>query len=212
MRTPGSFVGKFCDNGKPRRLAGDNSGSHTGRKSAALDHTAIDTVECKGISVPNKRQVSGGAWRRRRRGQIPPCEKGLRSAKFCSLAEGDWTSKFCRSEGLSAVSWRFNLRTIPTQTGVLMFSVLVVVFRLVAGFVILAGTWFVFDQIHDRNTEIIVATIGLLYCVHIRCVGSLAIFWPDGLLLPWKDVVLRPKNSLRSRDAVTRWDCERRED
>jgi len=44
-----------------------------------------------------------------------------------------------------------------------MFSALVVLFRLVAGLVILAGTWFVFDKIHDRNTEIIVATIGLLY-------------------------------------------------
>src|SRR5271163_2901849 len=44
-----------------------------------------------------------------------------------------------------------------------MFSALVVLFRLVAGLVILAGAWFVFDTIHDRNTEIIVATIGLLY-------------------------------------------------
>src|SRR5258708_29995446 len=44
-----------------------------------------------------------------------------------------------------------------------MFSALVVLFRLVAGLVILAASWFVFDNIHDRNTEIIVATIGLLY-------------------------------------------------
>src|SRR5271169_595997 len=44
-----------------------------------------------------------------------------------------------------------------------MFSALVVLFRLVAGLVILAAAWFVFDRIHDRNTEIIMATIGLLY-------------------------------------------------
>jgi hypothetical protein len=44
-----------------------------------------------------------------------------------------------------------------------MIGALVFLFRIVVGLVILAGTWFVFDQIHDRNTEIIMATIGLLY-------------------------------------------------
>ena len=44
-----------------------------------------------------------------------------------------------------------------------MIGVLVFLFRIIVGLVILAGTWFVFDNIHDRNTEIIVATIGLLY-------------------------------------------------
>jgi hypothetical protein len=57
-----------------------------------------------------------------------------------------------------------------------MFSVLVVLFRLVAGFVILAGAWFVFDQIHDRNTEIIVATIGLLYSFVFIVSGRLQYF------------------------------------
>ncbi len=44
-----------------------------------------------------------------------------------------------------------------------MIGALVFLFRLIVGLVILAGTWFVFDNINDRNTEIIVATIGLLY-------------------------------------------------
>jgi hypothetical protein len=44
-----------------------------------------------------------------------------------------------------------------------MVGALVFLFRLVAGLIILFGTWFVFDNIHDRNTEIIMATIGLLY-------------------------------------------------
>jgi hypothetical protein len=44
-----------------------------------------------------------------------------------------------------------------------MIGVLVFLFRIIVGLVVLAGTWFVFDNIHDRNTEIIVATIGLLY-------------------------------------------------
>ena len=35
--------------------------------------------------------------------------------------------------------------------------------RLIGGFLVLSVVWFVFDTIHDRNTEIIVATIGLLY-------------------------------------------------
>jgi hypothetical protein len=57
-----------------------------------------------------------------------------------------------------------------------MFSALVVLFRLVAGIVILAGAWFVFDQIHDRNTEIIVATIGLLYSFVFIVSGRLQYF------------------------------------
>ena len=57
-----------------------------------------------------------------------------------------------------------------------MFSALVVLFRLVAGLVILAGTWFVLDTIHDRNTEIIVATIGLLYSFIFIVSGRLQYF------------------------------------
>jgi hypothetical protein len=57
-----------------------------------------------------------------------------------------------------------------------MFSALVVLFRLVAGLVILAGTWFVFDRIHDRNTEIIMATIGLQYSFIFIISGRLQYF------------------------------------
>ena len=57
-----------------------------------------------------------------------------------------------------------------------MFSALVVLFRLVPGLVILVGTWFVFDTIHDRNTEIIVATIGLLYSFIFIVSGRLQYF------------------------------------
>ena len=57
-----------------------------------------------------------------------------------------------------------------------MFSALVVLFRLVAGLVILAATWFVLDMIHDRNTEIIVATIGLLYSFIFLISGRLQYF------------------------------------
>jgi hypothetical protein len=57
-----------------------------------------------------------------------------------------------------------------------MFSALVFLFRLVAGLVILLATWFVFDRIHDRNTEIIMATIGLLYCFIFIISGRLQYF------------------------------------
>jgi hypothetical protein len=57
-----------------------------------------------------------------------------------------------------------------------MFSALVVLVRLVAGLVILAATWFVFDNIHDRNTEIIIATIGLLYSFIFVISGRLQYF------------------------------------
>src|SRR6478735_915104 len=60
--------------------------------------------------------------------------------------------------------------------GAPMFSALVVLFRLVAGLVILAATWFVFDNIHDRNTEIIMATIGLLYSFIFIISGRLQYF------------------------------------
>jgi hypothetical protein len=57
-----------------------------------------------------------------------------------------------------------------------MFSALVALFRIVAGLVILAGAWFVFDNIHDRNTEIIMATIGLLYSFIFVISGRLQYF------------------------------------
>ncbi len=57
-----------------------------------------------------------------------------------------------------------------------MFSALVVLFRLVAGLIILAAAWFVFDTIRDRNTEIIVATIGLLYSFIFIVSGRLQYF------------------------------------
>jgi hypothetical protein len=57
-----------------------------------------------------------------------------------------------------------------------MFSTLVVLFRIVTGFVILAAAWFVFDNIHDRNTEIIMAAIGLLYSFIFVVSGRLQYF------------------------------------
>jgi len=57
-----------------------------------------------------------------------------------------------------------------------MFSALVALFRLVAGGIILGAAWFVFDLIHDRNTEIIVATIGLLYSFIFIISGRLQYF------------------------------------
>ena len=57
-----------------------------------------------------------------------------------------------------------------------MFSMLVVLFRIVTGFVILAAAWFVFDNIHDRNTEIIMAAIGLLYSFIFVVSGRLQYF------------------------------------
>ena len=44
-----------------------------------------------------------------------------------------------------------------------MYSAIVFLARLVAGVAILCFSWFVFDRIHDRNTEIITAVIGLQY-------------------------------------------------
>jgi hypothetical protein len=45
----------------------------------------------------------------------------------------------------------------------IMTSVVVFVSRVAIGLIVIFVTWFVFDSIHDRNTEIIVSAIGLLY-------------------------------------------------
>ena len=58
-----------------------------------------------------------------------------------------------------------------------MIGALVFLFRIVVGLVTLAGAWFVFDTIHDRNTEIIVATIGLLYSFVFVISRRLQYFW-----------------------------------
>ncbi len=57
-----------------------------------------------------------------------------------------------------------------------MISAVVFLSRIAAGLVIVAGTWFVFDNIHDRNTEIIIATIGLLYSFVFIVSGRLQYF------------------------------------
>lgn len=44
-----------------------------------------------------------------------------------------------------------------------MFNVLTFLFRLLVGLATLCVVWFVFDRIHDRNTEIVTAVIGLQY-------------------------------------------------
>ena len=57
-----------------------------------------------------------------------------------------------------------------------MISAVVFLSRIAAGLVIVAGTWFVFDNIHDRNTEIIIATIGLMYSFVFIISGRLQYF------------------------------------
>jgi hypothetical protein len=45
-----------------------------------------------------------------------------------------------------------------------MYSSLTFLARTIIGAAILIAFWFVLDNIHDRNTEIIVSVLGLLYC------------------------------------------------
>jgi hypothetical protein len=57
--------------------------------------------------------------------------------------------------------------SVETKTiwlnGGFMRSILVFIGRAIAGLITLFAFWFVFDNIHDRNTEIIISTIGLMY-------------------------------------------------
>ena len=44
-----------------------------------------------------------------------------------------------------------------------MASALMFISRIIVGLIAVLAVWFVLDTIHDRNTEIIVSSIGLLY-------------------------------------------------
>ena len=44
-----------------------------------------------------------------------------------------------------------------------MLSLIVFLLRIIVGIICLFAVWFVLDLIHDRNTEIVVSVIGLLY-------------------------------------------------
>ncbi len=44
-----------------------------------------------------------------------------------------------------------------------MYSVIVFGYRVVTGFAIICFAWFIFDKIHDRNTEVIASILGLQY-------------------------------------------------
>ncbi len=57
-----------------------------------------------------------------------------------------------------------------------MIGTLAFLSRIVAGLVIIFGTWFVFDNIHDRNAEIIMSTIGLMYTFIFIISGRLQYF------------------------------------
>jgi hypothetical protein len=52
---------------------------------------------------------------------------------------------------------------IRVGMGANMVSAIVFLFRLILGLIVLGAVWFVLDTIHDRNTEIIVSVLGLMY-------------------------------------------------
>ena len=54
-------------------------------------------------------------------------------------------------------------RATRQPAGQMMISLGMFLVRLIGGLIVLSVVWFVLDTINDRNTEIIVATIGLLY-------------------------------------------------
>jgi hypothetical protein len=57
-----------------------------------------------------------------------------------------------------------------------MKSIAVFILRIIIGLIILAVVWFVLDRIRDRNTEIIVSTIGLMYAYIFQVSGRLQYF------------------------------------
>ena len=44
-----------------------------------------------------------------------------------------------------------------------MISAIIFISRLILGVIALGAIWFVLDTIHDRNTEMTISSIGLLY-------------------------------------------------
>ena len=154
-----SSVGKFGDNGKFHYSVVVKAFRMLARTPRPALDRRIDAAQCKPISVQNKPPAS-----RERSGKRCRPIPGARIAgdEILSGRALGWTSKVRRAMGLSCRHRRFNQEQYQHKLVIPMFRALVVLFRIVAGLVILAATWFVLDKIHDRNTEIIVATIGLL--------------------------------------------------
>lgn len=57
-----------------------------------------------------------------------------------------------------------------------MKNLIVFVLRLIGGFIVISAIFFVFDTINDRNTEIIVSVIGLMYGFIFHVSGRLQYF------------------------------------
>ena len=57
-----------------------------------------------------------------------------------------------------------------------MRSLIVFILRLVGGLIVLSAVFFVLDTIKDRNTEIIVSTLGLMYGFLFHVSGRLQYF------------------------------------
>lgn len=68
-----------------------------------------------------------------------------------------------RMTGLSLAPGQKEERATRQPAGQMMISLGMFLVRLIGGLIVLSVVWFVLDTINDRNTEIIVATIGLLY-------------------------------------------------
>ena len=64
-----------------------------------------------------------------------------------------------------------------------MVGAIVFLLRLVAGVIMIGVVWFVLDTIHDRNTEIIVAVLGLMYAFHLPDLAPHPVLWAYGFLL-----------------------------
>jgi hypothetical protein len=57
-----------------------------------------------------------------------------------------------------------------------MIGLLVFIGRVVVGAITLAALWFVFDTIHDRNTEVIVSCMGLLFAFDFMFSSRVQVF------------------------------------
>lgn len=77
-----------------------------------------------------------------------------------------------------------------------MVSAIVFLLRLIAGLIILCAVWFVLDTIYDRNTEIIVATIGLMYSFIFMISRRLAVFWFDYFFVSGSHDILHKEHTL----------------
>ena len=123
-------------------------------------------------------------------------QKRLHRGKFCPLrAPISGQANFAELWDCPVAAGGLIKNNLNTNWGP-MFSALVVLFRLVAGLVILAASVVCFRQYSRQKHGNYRGDNWFVVFIHIHYIRSTAVFWPDGILIFRKNVFLCPEDPL----------------